>query len=66
MSVQELARRGRGSSAGFAGAIYSLGGGFGRGAEPPSEWEGVGNDLVFRDRTAAPTLLIGHMVVAGA
>ena len=28
--------------------------------------EGVGNDLVFRDRTAAPTLLIGRMVVAGA
>ena len=27
--------------------------------------EGVGNDLVFRDRTAAPTLLIGRMVVAG-
>src|SRR5438093_2119660 len=28
--------------------------------------EGVGNDLVFRDRAAAPTLLIGRMVVAGA
>jgi PmbA protein len=28
--------------------------------------EGVGNDLTFRDRTAAPTLLIGRMVVAGA
>ena len=28
--------------------------------------EGVGNDLVFRDRTAAPTVLIGRMVVAGA
>ena len=28
--------------------------------------EGVGNDLVFRDRTAAPTVLIGKMVVAGA
>ena len=28
--------------------------------------EEVGNDLVFRDRTAAPTLLIGRMVVAGA
>jgi len=27
--------------------------------------EGVGNDLVFRDRTAAPTVLIGKMVVAG-
>ncbi len=27
--------------------------------------EGVGNDLVFRDRTSAPTLLIGRMVVAG-
>ncbi|HKZ04972.1 MAG TPA: TldD/PmbA family protein [Methylomirabilota bacterium] len=27
--------------------------------------EGVGNDLVFRDRTAAPTILIGRMVVAG-
>ena len=27
--------------------------------------EGVGNDLVFRDRTAAPTLLIGRMMVAG-
>jgi len=27
--------------------------------------EGVGNDLVFRDRTASPTLLIGRMVVAG-
>ena len=28
--------------------------------------EGVGNDLVFRDRTAAPTLLIGRMAIAGA
>jgi PmbA protein len=28
--------------------------------------EGVGNDLVFRDRTAAPTVLVGKMVVAGA
>jgi PmbA protein len=28
--------------------------------------EGIGNDLVFRDRTAAPTVLIGRMVVAGA
>ena len=28
--------------------------------------EGVGNDLVFRDRTSAPTLLIGRMTVAGA
>ncbi len=27
--------------------------------------EGVGNDLVLRDRTAAPTLLVGRMVVAG-
>jgi PmbA protein len=27
--------------------------------------EGVGNDLVFRDRTAAPTVLIGRMTVAG-
>ena len=27
--------------------------------------EGIGNDLVLRDRTAAPTLLIGRMVVAG-
>ncbi len=27
--------------------------------------EGVGNDLVLRDRTAAPTLKIGRMVVAG-
>lgn len=27
--------------------------------------EGIGNDLVLRDRTASPTLLIGHMVVAG-
>ena len=27
--------------------------------------EGVGNDLVLRDRTASPTLLIGKMVVAG-
>ncbi len=28
--------------------------------------EGVGNDLVFRDRTAAPTVLIGRMTVAGS
>jgi PmbA protein len=28
--------------------------------------EAIGSDLVFRDRTAAPTLLIGRMVVAGA
>ena len=28
--------------------------------------EGVGNDLVFRDRTSAPTVLIGKMVVAGS
>ena len=28
--------------------------------------EGIGNDLVFRDRTAAPTLLIGRMTVAGS
>ncbi len=28
--------------------------------------EGVGNDLVLRDRTAAPTLLIGRMTVAGS
>ncbi|MBI5629025.1 MAG: TldD/PmbA family protein, partial [Candidatus Rokubacteria bacterium] len=28
--------------------------------------EGVGNDLVFRDRTASPTILIGRMVVAGS
>jgi PmbA protein len=28
--------------------------------------EAVGNDLVFRDRTAAPTVLIGRMVVAGS
>src|SRR5262249_1365767 len=28
--------------------------------------EGVGSDLTFRDRTAAPTVLIGRMVVAGA
>jgi PmbA protein len=28
--------------------------------------EGVGNDLVLRDRTASPTLLIGRMVVAGS
>lgn len=27
--------------------------------------DGVGNDLVFRDRTAAPTVLIGRMTVAG-
>jgi hypothetical protein len=26
----------------------------------------VGNDLVFRDRTAAPTVLVGRMTVAGA
>ena len=28
--------------------------------------EGVGTDLVFRDRTAAPTVLVGKMVVAGS
>jgi PmbA protein len=28
--------------------------------------EGIGNDLVLRDRVAAPTLKIGRMVVAGA
>jgi PmbA protein len=28
--------------------------------------EAVGSDLVFRDRTAAPTILIGRMVVAGS
>jgi PmbA protein len=28
--------------------------------------EGVGNDLSLRDRTAAPTLLIGRMVIAGS
>ena len=28
--------------------------------------ESVGNDLVLRERTAAPTLLIGRMVVAGS
>jgi PmbA protein len=28
--------------------------------------EAVGSDLVFRDRTAAPTLLIGRMVIAGS
>ena len=28
--------------------------------------EAVGNDLAFRDRTAAPTLLIGRMAIAGA
>jgi PmbA protein len=28
--------------------------------------EAVGNDLVFRDRTAAPTVMIGRMTVAGA
>jgi PmbA protein len=27
--------------------------------------DGVGNDLVLRDRTVAPTLRIGRMVVAG-
>ena len=27
--------------------------------------EGVGNDLVFRNRTAAPTVLVGRMTVAG-
>jgi PmbA protein len=27
--------------------------------------EGVGNDLVFRDRTSAPTVLVGKMTVAG-
>jgi PmbA protein len=30
-----------------------------------SNVEGVANDLVLRDRTASPTLLIGRMVVAG-
>jgi PmbA protein len=28
--------------------------------------DAVGNDLVFRDRTSAPTLLIGRMVIAGS
>jgi len=28
--------------------------------------DAVGNDLVLRDRTAAPTLMIGRMVVAGS
>jgi PmbA protein len=28
--------------------------------------DGIGNDLVLRDRTAAPTLKIGRMVVAGS
>jgi PmbA protein len=28
--------------------------------------EGIGNDLVLRDRTVSPTLLIGRMVVAGS
>jgi PmbA protein len=28
--------------------------------------EGIGNDLVLRDRTVSPTLLIGKMVVAGS
>jgi PmbA protein len=28
--------------------------------------EGVGNDLVFRDRTCAPTVLIGRMAIAGS
>jgi PmbA protein len=28
--------------------------------------EAVGNDLAFRDRTAAPTVLIGRMTIAGA
>ena len=27
--------------------------------------DGIGNDLVLRDRTAAPTLRIARMVVAG-
>ena len=27
--------------------------------------DGIGNDLVLRDRTSAPTVKIGHMVVAG-
>jgi predicted Zn-dependent protease len=27
--------------------------------------DGVGDDLVLRDRTVAPTLRIGRMVVAG-
>ena len=30
-----------------------------------SSIEGIGNDLVLRDRTVAPTLRIGRMVVAG-
>jgi predicted Zn-dependent protease len=28
--------------------------------------EAVGNDLVFRDRTAAATMLIGRMAIAGS
>ena len=28
--------------------------------------EAIGNDLTFRDRTSAPTLLIGRMVIAGS
>ena len=28
--------------------------------------EAVGNDLVFRDRTSAPTVLVGRMVIAGS
>jgi len=28
--------------------------------------EAIGNDLIFRDRTSAPTLLIGRMVIAGS
>ena len=28
--------------------------------------EAVGNDLVFRDRTSSPTVLIGRMVIAGS
>ena len=27
--------------------------------------EGIGDDLVLRDRTASPTLLVGRMVLAG-
>ena len=26
----------------------------------------IGNDLIFRDRTSAPTVLIGRMVIAGS
>jgi len=34
-------------------------------AEQHDRIEGIGNDLVLRERTAAPTLKIGRMVVAG-